>query len=91
MTAVHRCRQASNPEEFMTAQNRQSRSRSERDRALVRRDEWLLDEAITETFPASDPVAPYQHASDERATPRDDAAADGDGPAGIDRQREERK
>ena len=22
--------------------------------------EWLLDEAIMETFPASDPVAPYQ-------------------------------
>lgn len=33
--------------------------------AIVRRDEWLLDEAIMETFPASDPVAPYQHAFDE--------------------------
>jgi hypothetical protein len=32
--------------------------------AVVRRDEWLLDEAIMETFPASDPVAPYQHAND---------------------------
>jgi hypothetical protein len=76
----------------MTAHNRQSGSRSERDRALavVRRDEWLLDEAITETFPASDPVAPYQHATDEQARPSDDAAADGDVPSGTHPQRGER-
>lgn len=45
--------------------------------AIVRRDEWLLDEAIMETFPASDPVAAYQHASDEEkpAGPPDTAGS----------------
>jgi hypothetical protein len=31
-------------------------------RAGERHDEWLIDEAIMETFPASDPPAPYQPA-----------------------------
>ena len=44
---------------------RDVRSRTDDAVAIVRRDEWLLDEAIMETFPASDPVAPYQHASNE--------------------------
>ena len=34
-------------------------------------DEWLLDEALEETFPASDPIRPAQPAKNEpRRTPR---------------------
>ena len=33
-------------------------------------DEWLLDEALAETFPASDPISPTRgDSSDERASP----------------------
>lgn len=48
--------------------------------AIVGRDEWLLDEAIMETFPASDPAAPYQHAIDEQAG-KPVAATQGEGQA----------
>jgi hypothetical protein len=35
-------------------------------------DEWLLDEALTETFPASDPISPTgddDRSSDKRSVP----------------------
>ncbi len=37
----------------------------------ARHDEWLLDEALAETFPASDSIAvsPRSRASDKRACP----------------------
>ena len=64
---------------------RDVRTRTDDATAIVRRDEWLLDEAIMETFPASDPVAPYQHASDsEKPAVSPDPRASGAAPsAGI--------
>jgi len=40
------------------AQNAPERAASTIDATSTAHDEWLLDEALMETFPASDPVSP---------------------------------
>lgn len=41
-----------------TAQNASESAATAIDAASAAHDEWLLDEALMETFPASDPVSP---------------------------------